>query len=104
MQEVERVGENPTSPKHESLTTFSRTPESIKTPKTESEMESGQPPLTPDMSPIVRPEPIESIEMSMPCFQMSETRPSVMVDKTQDIILELLINTAGIYLAQEEVS
>ena len=62
-----------------------------------------QPPPTPDMSAIVRPK-IEPIEMSMPCFLMSETKLSVMRDKTQDIILELLISTAVIYLAQEEVS
>ena len=102
-QVVERVGEHPTSPEHESLIKFSRTPESINTLETESDMEPEQPPPTPDMSPIVRPE-VESMEMSIPHFPMSETKCSVTVDKTQDIILELLINTAEIYLAHEEVS
>ena len=54
------------------------------------------------MFPIIRPE-VESLEVSMPHFPMSETKLSVMLDKTQDIILELLINTAEIYLGQEEV-
>ena len=39
----------------------------------------------------------------MPHFPMSETKLSVMIDKTQDIILELWINTVEIYLAQEDV-
>ena len=82
-QVVEGVGENSTSPEHESLTEFLRTQESINTLETESEMVPEQPPPTPDMSPIVRPG-VEPIEMSMPCFPMSETRLSVMVDKTQD--------------------
>ena len=103
VQVVERMGENLTSPEHESLTEFSRTPGSINTPETESETEPEQPPLTPDMSPIVRPQ-IESIKMSMPCFPLSETKLSVLIDKTQDITLELLISTAEIYLAQKEVS
>ena len=34
---------------------------------------------------------------------MHETKLSIMIDKTQDIILQLLINTAKKYLAQEEV-
>ena len=34
---------------------------------------------------------------------MNEPKLSVMIDKTQGIILELLINTAEIYLDQEEV-
>ena len=83
--------ENPTSPEHESLT------ESINTPETESDMKPELPLPTPDMSPIVRPEPIE---MSMPQIPMSKTKLSVVVYKTQDIILELLINTAEIYLTQ----
>ena len=55
------------------------------------------------MSPIIRPE-VESLEVSIPHFPMSETKLSVMIDKTQHIIFELLISTAKIYLAQEEVS
>ena len=77
--------------------------ESINTLETKSEMESDQPPLTSDMSPVIRPE-VQSIEMPMPCFPLSETKPSVVIDKTQDIILELLMNSMEIYLAQEEVS
>ena len=67
------------------------------------ERESDQPPLTPGMSPIIRPE-VQSIEMSMPHFPLSETKCSVVIDKTQDIIPELLMNVMEIYLAQEEVS
>ena len=88
---------NPTSPEYETLS-----PESINILETASNMETKQPPLTPDMSPVVRPE-VESIEMSMPHFPLSETKLSVIIDKTQDIILELLTSTAEIYLAQEEV-
>ena len=43
-----------------------------------------QPPPTPDMSPIVRPEPIE---ISMPCFPMSKNKLSATVDKTQELFL-----------------
>ena len=49
------------------------------------------------MSPIIRP--IES----EPHFPLSETKISVVLDKTQDSILELLLNTAEIYLAQEVI-
>ena len=76
--------------------------DSINTPNTESEMEPEQPPPTQGMSPIIRPE-VESLEMAMPCFPISETKLHVVIDKTQDIIPELLINTMEIYLAQEEV-
>ena len=55
------------------------------------------------MSPIARPE-VEAIEISMPHFPLSETKLSVIIDMTQDIICELLISTVGIYLAQEKVS
>ena len=50
------------------------------------------------MSPIIRP------IKSEPCFPLIETRSSVVLDKTQDIILELLLNFAEIYFAQEELS
>ena len=40
----------------------------------------------------------------MPCLPLRETKLSVVIDKTQNIILELLINAAEIYLAKEEVS
>ena len=93
----------PSSPDHESLTEFSRTPESINNLESESEMEPEQPCPAPNMSSIVRPE-VELIKMSMPCFPLSETKPRVIIDKTQDIILDLLISTVEIYLAQEEVS
>ena len=42
--------------------------------------------------------------MFMPCFPLSETKLSVVLDKTQDIILELLMNSMEICLAQEEIS
>ena len=54
------------------------------------------------MSPIIRSK-VQSIE-SLPHFPLSETKFSVVLDKTQDIILELLINSTEIYLAQEEFS
>ena len=47
-------------------------------------MEPDQLPLTPDMPPIIRPE-VESLEVCMPHFPM--TKLSVMIDKTQHIIL-----------------
>ena len=65
------------------------------TPETDSEREL---PTTPDMSPIIRP--IES----EPHFPVSEIKTSVVLDKTQDTILELLLNFAELYLAQEELS
>ena len=77
--------------------------ESINTPEINLEIESDQPPPTPDISPIIRPE-VQSIEMSMPHFPLSETKLSVVIDKTQDIILNLLMNCMEIYLAQEVVS
>ena len=80
MQVIERVGEKPTYLAQRTLT------ESIITLETDLEIESDQPPLAPDMSPIIRPE-VKSIEMSMPCFP-----------------LELFMNSMEIYLAQEEVS
>ena len=52
------------------------------------------------MSPIIRPE----VQLSMPHFPLSETKLSVALDKTQEIILELLINGVEIYLAKEEVT
>ena len=67
------------------------------------EIESEQPPPTPDISPIIRPE-VLCIEMSKPLFSLSETKLSVVRDKTQDIIPELLMNSMEIYLAQEEGS
>ena len=41
--------------------------------------------------------------MSMPCLPLSETKLSIVIDKTKDIILEVLTNIAEMYLAQEEV-
>ena len=40
----------------------------------------------------------------MPCFPLSETKLNVVLDKIQEIILALLINSVEIYLAKEEVS
>ena len=48
LQIVERVGENPASPVHASLT------DSINMPDTELETEPEQPPPTPDMCPVIR--------------------------------------------------
>ena len=92
-----RDGKNPTSSEHGSLT------ESINTLETKLEIESEQPSLTPDMLPIIRPE-VWSIEMSVPHFLLNKTKLSIVIDKTQDIILEFLINTLEIYLAQKKVS
>ena len=89
-----QVVERDTSSVHASLI-------DINTLDIELEIEPEHPP-TPDMSPIIRIEQ-ESLEVSMPHFPMSETKLSVVIDKTQDIILELLINTMEIYLAQENV-
>ena len=50
------------------------------------------------MSPIIRPTEEESP------FPLSETKIRVVLDKTQDIILELLLHSAEIYLVQEELS
>ena len=54
------------------------------------------------MAPIIRSKipPTESI----PHFPRSETKLSVVLDKSQDIILELLINYTEINLAWEELS
>ena len=65
------------------------------TPETNSEREL---PPTPDMSPIIRP-----IELESP-FPLSETKISVVWDKTQDIILELLLHFVEIYFTQEKLS
>ena len=96
-QVIERVGEKSTSPAQGTLT------ESINILKTDSEVEFEQLPLTPDMSPMIRSE-VQSIEMSMSHFPLSKTEFSVVIDKTQDIILELLMNSMEIYLAQDKVS
>ena len=50
------------------------------------------------MSPIIRP--IES----EPHFPLHETKISVVLNKTQDIILELLLNFRAIHLTQKELS
>ena len=95
-QVIERVGKKSTSLAQGTLTEF------IFALETNSEIESDQPPLTPDMSPIIRPE-VQSIEISIPHFPLSETKLSVVLDKTQEIIFELLMNSMEIYLAQEKV-
>ena len=86
-QVIERVGEKSTPPEHEIVHTL----------ETDTEMESQQLPPTLDMSPIIRSKipPTESI----PHFPLSETKLSVVLDKTQDIILKLLINSTEMYLA-----
>ena len=55
------------------------------------------------MSPIIR-SGVQSREISMPQFPLNKTNLSVVIDKTQDIIPESLMNSMEIYLAQEEVS
>ena len=65
------------------------------TPETNSK--GGLPP-TPEMSLIIRP-----IELESP-FPQSETKICVVLDKTKDIILELLLHSAKIYLVQEEIT
>ena len=69
--------------------------EFVHTHETDSEREL---PPTPDMSSIIR-----SIEYE-PHFPLSETKISVVLDKTQDVILELLLNYAEIYLTQKGLS
>ena len=82
----------------ETLTSKEVLAQSINIPENNLDIESDQTPLTPDMSPIIRPE----VELSMPHFPLSETRFSVVLDKTQEIILESLLNSVEIYLAKEE--
>ena len=65
------------------------------TPETYSEKEL---PQTPDMSPIVRPIEFKS---SIP---LREAEIEAVLDKTLNIILELLLNSAEIHLVQEELS
>ena len=88
MHVMERVGEKSTPPEYE----FLHAPETNL-----SIREFKQLPQTPDMSPIIRSK-IQSRE-SMPHFPLSQTKLCVGLDKTQDIILELLINSIEIYLA-----
>ena len=85
-QVIEKVGEKSTPPEHDFVHTL----------ETDSEMEFKQLSPTPDMSSIIRSkiQPTESILH----FPLSETKLSVVLDKTQDIILELLINSTEIYL------
>ena len=61
------MGEKSTSPAHGILTEF------INTLETNSEIESEQPPLNPDMSSIISLD-IQSREMSMHHFPLSETK------------------------------
>ena len=95
-QVMDRVGEKPTSLTEGTLIESI----SLNTPETNLEIESDQPPLTPDMAPIIRPE----VQLSMPYFPLNETKLSVVLDKTQEIILELLLNSVEIYLGREEIS
>ena len=71
-QVIERVSKKPTSQTHGTLT------ESINTLGTDALIESEQPPPTPDMSPIIRPE-LQSLEMSMPHFPMRKPKLSVVI-------------------------
>ena len=74
----------------------------VHTPETDFETELEQLPQTADMSPIIRPiiPPMESV----PYVPLSETKISVILDKTLGIILEFLINSAKICLVWEELS
>ena len=69
--------------------------EPMHTPETDSK--GGLPP-TLHMSPIIKPMELESP------FPLSKANISVVRDKTQDIILELLLHSAEIYSGQEELS
>ena len=89
---LERVGEWTISPAQGVLT------ESINTSESNLEIESDQPPLSPNMSSIRRPEEPSLIPY---CF-LSETKLSVVLDITQEIILEFLLGSAEVYLAREE--
>ena len=62
------------------------------------EIESDEPPPTPDMSPIVRPE----VQLSMSHFPLSDTRVTVFLDRSQEVILEFVLNSVEIYLAKKE--
>ena len=91
-QVIKRVSEKSTPPEHEFVHTL----------EADSEMEFEQLPPTLDMSPIIWYK-IPSME-SIPHFPVSENKLSVVLDKTQDIILELLINSMEIYLAWQQSS
>ena len=91
-QTIERVGRTISPIKQEPTYTL----------ETDSEKEFEQLPPMPDMSPIIRPVMLPM--GSLPYFPISETKPSVVLDKTQDIIIELLIKSMGIFSAQEESS
>ena len=90
-QVVERVGEKATHPGHEF----------VHTPEMDSEIEFEHLPSTPDMSPIIRSK-VQPIKF-MPHFPPSDTKLSVVLDKTQDIILELLINSTEIYFSSRGI-
>ena len=68
--------------------------EPMQTPETDSEKEL---PPTPDMSPIIRPIEFES------SLSLREAEIGIVLAKTKNIILELLLNSAEIYLVQEEL-
>ena len=85
-QVIEKVGRKITPLKHEL----------IYTPETDSEMEIKQLPPTPDMSPIIRPVMPPTESTSFP-YKWNQTQ--CCLRQTQDIIIELLINSKEIYLA-----
>ena len=93
-QVLERVDEKLISPTQDALT------ESVNTSEINSGSESDQPSLTPDMSSIRGPE--EPLIISH--YILSETKLTVVINKTQEIILEFLLRSAEIYLAIEERS
>ena len=74
----------------------------VHTSETDSMAEFNQLAQNPDMSPIIRPK--TKLVESMPRFPLIEIKLSVVLDKIQDIILELLINSTEIYLAPEKLT
>ena len=93
-QGLERMGKGTISPAQGILR------ESMNTSESNLEIESDQPPPTQDMSSLRRP---EEPSLIAPSF-LSEMKLSVVLDKTQEIILEFLLGNAEIYLAREERS
>ena len=72
----------------------------MNTSESNLEIESNQPPPTPDMSSIKRHEELILIPY---CF-LSETKLSVVLDKIQEIILKFLLRSGEIYQAREKKS
>ena len=85
-QVLERVDEGNISPAQGVVT------ECMNSSEGDLKIESDQPPPTLDMSPIRKHEELTLIPY---CF-LSETKLNVVIDKTQEIILEFLLGSAEI--------